>query len=169
MYVFKEKQLFRQKFTFILLIAISIFSMYSAFNYVWEHMEEMNMLQFFVLLLPLGVAFLIGNITLTTKIDEQGIHYRFFPFHLKFKNVAWNDLENCNVRTYNPITEYGGWGYRISILRKKGHAFTVNGKTGLQLELKNGKKILIGTQKGADITRIIERYFKKNKSAEQDN
>jgi hypothetical protein len=126
-------------------------------------MEEINMLQFFILLLPLGVAFLIGNITLTTKIDEQGVHYRFFPFHLKFKHVSWHELENCYVRTYNPISEYGGWGYRISFLRKKGRAFTVNGKTGLQLELKNGKKILLGTQKGKDITRIIERYYKKDK------
>ena len=162
MYVFKEEQHFRKKFTFILLIAICLFSVYSAFRYAMEHLDgSIDVLQFFTLLLPVGVAFLIGNMTLITRIDEQGIQYRFFPFHLTFRKIKWSELEHCYVREYKPIAEYGGWGFRISFTRKKGTAFSVKGSTGLQLELKNGKKILLGTQNRAAIEQIIERYFNK--------
>lgn len=170
MYVFKEKQNFRKKFTFILLIAICLFSVYTAFNYAMEHVnDEINLLQFFTLLLPIGVAFLIGNMSLSTRIDDQGIQYRFFPFHLSYRKVRWSELEKCFIREYNPITEYGGWGYRISFSRKKGTAHSVNGNIGLQLEMKDGKKILLGTQKKAEMEQTIGKYFNKKRSSLEDN
>lgn len=170
MYVFKEKQNFRKKFTFILLIAICLFSVYTAFKYAMEHLDgDIDLLQFFTLLLPIGVAFLIGNMSLSTRIDEQGIQYRFFPFHLSYRKIRWSDLDKCYVREYSPIAEYGGWGFRISFLRKKGTAFSVKGNLGLQLELKNGKKILLGTEKRTEIEQTISKYFNKNKSSLEDN
>ncbi len=37
----------------------------------------------------------------------------------------------------------------------KGTAYNVSGKIGLQLELKNGKKILIGTRKPEEIENLL--------------
>ena len=42
---------------------------------------------------------------------------------------------------YNALLEYGGWGVRVSPL---GMAF-IAGNTGVQLVLKDGSKVLIGT------------------------
>jgi hypothetical protein len=90
----------------------------------------------------------------------------------KYKQFAWEDIENAYPRKYNPILEYGGWGYRagwgvnlgtkirVGIGSKsgfrKGTAYNMRGNIGLQLELKNGKKVLIGTQRGAEIEEILK-------------
>ncbi len=58
-----------------------------------------------------SVAF-IFFFKLTTRIDEKGIHYQFFPFHFKLKKIAWSEITSATVRTYDPIGEYGGWGLK---------------------------------------------------------
>ena len=70
-------------------------------------------------------------------------------------------MEKCYVRIYSPIKEYGGWGYRTSLGKKKGSAFNVKGNKGIQIEFKTGKKLLVGTQKESEATQVIHRYFDK--------
>ena len=58
------------------------------------------------------------------------------------------------VRRYSPILEYGGWGYRPG--RKK-LALNVSGNQGLEIKFRNGRKLMIGTQKREDLERVIRR------------
>lgn len=97
---------------------------------------------------------------LTTKINETGILYQFFPFHFKTKQITWQEIEKAYVRTYDPIGDYGGWGLKGGAFwnSKKGKAINVSGDIGIQLELKNGKKLLIGTQKKAAAESILNTY-----------
>ena len=69
---------------------------------------------------------------------------RFFPFHLSFHKIKLEDLVKYEVRTYNPIRDYGGWGIRWG---SKGKAYNVSGNRGVYLEYSDGKKLLIGSQK----------------------
>jgi hypothetical protein len=100
------------------------------------------------------VIILLWVMSLTTHIDETGIQYRFFPFHLKDKTIAWSEIESAVVREYSPLREYGGWGIRRTF--RNGVAYNVKGKFGLQLELKNGKRILIGTSENQRLTNYLE-------------
>lgn len=84
--------------------------------------------------------------TFETHIGVEGIQLRFFPFHLKFKKISWDEISQCYVREYSPIGEFGGWGLRFGFFGQ-GNAWNVAGNRGLQIEFKNGKKLLIGTQK----------------------
>lgn len=111
------------------------------------------------ILLLVGLLFL--NLKLKTRIDEKGIYFQFYPIHFSYRTIAWNEISTCYVRQYNAILEYGGWGFRISFRQKIGRAYNVQGNIGLQIDLKNGKKILIGTQKKEDMQRVIDKY--KNK------
>jgi hypothetical protein len=104
-------------------------------------------------LLSLISVFILWGISFTTQIDEMGIRFRFFPFHLKPKTIPWEDIESAAIREYSPLKEYGGWGVRYSF--KNGKAYNIKGKTGLQLTLKNGKRILIGTSS----VRKLENYL----------
>jgi len=104
---------------------------------------------------------LIFFFKLTTRIDEKGIHYQFFPFHFKFKLISWNEISKVFVRTYDPIGEYGGWGLKGGWSKSKGKAINVSGDIGIQLELKTGKKLLIGTQKENDAKSVLETYNSK--------
>lgn len=87
-------------------------------------------------------------------MKTDGIYVRFFPFLLTFRKYPWEDLEKATVRTYSPLAEYGGWGYRISF-SGKGRAFNISGNKGLQLKFKNGKKLLIGTNKPDELAEVL--------------
>ena len=99
-----------------------------------------------VCLLSVAISSSIFLFQLQTTIKTDGIYVRFLPFQKDYRHIQWNELSKYYVRTYNPITEYGGWGYRLGLFGK-GKAYNVAGNKGLQLEFNDGKKLLIGTQK----------------------
>tara|TARA_R110002051_G_scaffold222134_2_gene285773 strand:- start:71 stop:526 length:456 start_codon:yes stop_codon:yes gene_type:complete len=109
------------------------------------------------------LTLLIFFIKLTTKIDEKGIHYQFYPFQLSIKKIPWNELAKVGVRTYLPISEFGGWGLRGGFFFNKGKekAVNISGNIGIQLIFKNGKKLLIGTQKKQEVESVLETYNSK--------
>jgi len=110
-----------------------------------------------IVLLITGLILLFRFACLSTEIDENGIDYRFFPFHLKHKKITWSEIEKMEVITYKPIRDYGGWGIRYN---RTGKAYNVSGDKGLQLYLKNGKRILIGTQRDAELTDFLGKLNK---------
>jgi hypothetical protein len=115
------------------------------------------------LIIVLSLGFLIK---LETKIDEMGIHYGFWPFYSKLKLINWSDILECAVIKYNPIVDYGGWGYKMGLFSKKGSAMSVRGNIGVQIVFKNGKNLLIGTQRKEDVEKVIKTYTHKLKSHE---
>jgi len=62
-------------------------------------------------------------------------------------------VEAAEVRKYKPISEYGGWGLRYGF---KGKAYTVSGKTGLQLYMRAGKNILFGTSRPEELADYLK-------------
>ena len=107
------------------------------------------------------VLLLILSIRLKTKIDEQGIHYQFFPIHLSQKFISWDDLKSCEVIKYNSLIRYGGYGYRFSFFKNKGTAINIGGNHGIQLVMKSGKRLLIGTQKEQEAKVVLKTYQSK--------
>jgi hypothetical protein len=99
-----------------------------------------------LLLISLALLFVF----LETRISPEGISARLFPFHLKFRMYPWAELESIQVRKYNPIGEFGGWGLR-SWGGKKGNAWNISGNKGIQLKFKSGRELLIGTQKPKEV------------------
>ena len=89
---------------------------------------------------------------------------RFFPFFFQYKNISWNEVSSVQLRKYSAIREFGGWGLRWGLFGR-GTAYIVCGDRGLQLVFKNGKKLLIGTQKEEALRRALEHYY-PNKLAE---
>jgi len=113
-----------------------------------------------VILLFLAILLLFGFANLTTEIDKRRVSFRFFPFHFKHHRISWDDIENFEVITYKPLRDYGGWGIRIG---KKGKAYNVSGDKGLQLQLKSGKSILIGTQKAVELSDFLSKLQLQNR------
>lgn len=165
MRIFEEEQRFRQSWLIILLaVSIMIPIMLILKEYSGKN-TNMSTLEFtLTLLVMFGVTIPIFFFTLRTRVDEKGIHYKFFPFHAKFRTVLWSEIKSASVRKYNPISEYGGWGLKGGFSRKKGKAVNVSGDIGIQLELTNGKRLLIGTQKENDAKSVLENYQYKIKN-----
>lgn len=109
---------------------------------------------------PLAFALLFGMLKLQTQVRPDGLYIRFFPFHINFKRFTAEDLTDCYARQYKPVAEYGGWGIRFSI--KSGKAYNTAGNKGVQLVLKNGKHILIGSQNPKELEKAIRSTMEKN-------
>ena len=157
MRIFKEEQRFTQTW----LIVIIVISLIVPLAIILKEIDKLSTSEIIIsigtIILASGLIFLFK---LTTRIDEKGIHYKFFPFHLKFKTVVWNDIENAYMRTYDAISEYGGWGIRGGALwyKAKSKAINISGNIGIQLELKDGKKLLIGTNKKEQAQDVLSTY-----------
>jgi len=108
---------------------------------------------------PIAVAALFVSMRFETKVRSDGLYVRYYPFHIHFRKFSADDLSECYARQYKPIREYGGWGIRCGLFGK-GKAYNVTGNMGVQLVFKNGKRLLIGSQKadklGEAIRQIME-------------
>ncbi len=166
MKVFKEEQQFNQPLVYV---GLSIATIVSAIPVIkeWDkisHLPIGQQLGALSGLIILGLVILwFFVLKLVTRIDEKGILFRFKGFHLKPKIITWNEINKAYIRKYDAMTEYGGWGIKGGLfwIKSKGKAYNVKGNIGLQLELKNGKKILIGTQKKEEMERVLKMYEAK--------
>jgi hypothetical protein len=105
------------------------------------------------ILLPIAIAVLFSLLKLETEVRTDGLYVRFFPFHINFKIFTAEDLSEHYARTYRPILEYGGWGIRCGW--RGGRAYNVSGNKGVQLVLKDGKHLLIGSQRAEELAEAL--------------
>lgn len=92
---------------------------------------------------------MIWSFKLVTTIDQSAITYRLSPLHFRTKRIPWSEVQESFIRKYKPMREYGGWGLRYGF--RNGWAFNMKGNMGMQLVLRNGKRILIGTQRPEEL------------------
>lgn len=163
--LFEEKQHFRQIWLWILILSIFIY-----LNYELYQEKETNVLLVFLSNLPL--VFLIFSLifsNLKTRIEEEAIHFQFYPFHIGFidfkfkkmeKNIPFEAIEKMEVVKYNPLFDYGGWGIRFGGMNTI--AYNTMGNKGLMIYKKNKEKVIIGTQKPEELKKVIEQINLNN-------
>lgn len=106
-----------------------------------------------LILIAVFVFILFGTlqfISLRTTIDETGIRIKFHPFW--GKEFKWTDIETYEILNYGFV---GGWGIRP--WTKYGTVYNVKGRIGIAIQLKDGKKYLIGTQKEDELKHFLTR------------
>lgn len=158
--VFSETQRFRQWWFWLILVAFNGFTLTGIFFQVFlEKPLGNHLVSVSGVWISVGVSLLLTVLFLSCKLETQvreaGICVRFFPVQITFRCYTWNMLNKIYVRKYAPIAEYGGWGWRIGFMGR-GAALNVSGNKGLQLEFDTGRKLLIGTQKEEELTRVLE-------------
>lgn len=158
--LFVEEQYFNQKWiTGILVLFFLIFFwaiiQQELFDIPFGNNPISSVYLFLFGLIPFAFLILLQKTKMITKIYTEGISVKIKPFHLKQKIYNFDEIESIYTREYKPIAEFGGWGIRIGL---KGKAYNMNGNMGLQLELKNGKKVLIGSQKPLELETVIRKY-----------
>ena len=151
---FKESQKIDLSWKWILFIALYVL-MFWALIQQFSEVFDLTAIIAIGLSICLIVFFniIIIIMKLETVIDEVKISYCYKPFHIKPREIKWGEISDFYVRYYKPLKEYGGYGIQRHF--KNGRAFNVSGKYGLQLILKDGKKILIGTQKPKELEMLI--------------
>ena len=92
-------------------------------------------------LVVLVVAVLLSLSHLDVDVTEVGVMIAF-RYVWPARRIAFDDIVGLEVRRYNPLLEYGGWGVRLG---PKGWAYVTSGNGGVQLRLRKGLPVLIGS------------------------
>ena len=117
----------------------------------------------FVFIVMACATWLTFTMRLITEVTEAGLRYSFPPLMNKVRTIPKEVIAEYEVRKYNPMGEYGGWGIRSGQFRK-GKAYNVKGNTGLQLRLADNKKILFGTQRPDALKAAMDKMMRPPES-----
>ena len=101
----------------------------------------------------LGITALWYFATMTTRVDTSGIQIHTL-FFIK-RHIDFSEIGTCEATTYRPLRDYGGWGYRIG---KRGKAYNMKGDEGVELAMRTGESLMIGSGQATQLAQAIERY-----------
>lgn len=97
---------------------------------------------------------------LVTEVDESGVHVRFQPVGIgadyEFEQIAAHAPID-----YRPIKDFGGWGIRWAGRGRR--AWSVSGTRGVQLDLFDGRQIVIGSQRPHELDLAISSALRQRR------
>lgn len=103
----------------------------------------------FGLLFPIGFAMM----KLVVEVRFDRLYIRFFPFTTR--EIMFTDIASFQARQYSALREYGGWGIRGARSRGSKMAYNTKGNWGVDVELENGKFVMIGSQKANELEEAL--------------
>ena len=142
-YLFEENQKFTQWWLWIILL-------YFPTSALFIHNDPIN---YIYVLIGCAIPLVFYLFELRVKVDQNGLHYQFFPLHFKSYTIIFDEIEKIEAVEYKPISEYGGWGIKYGF---KGKAYNTSGKLGVKIHLKNGTNILFGSQKHKALAKVLK-------------
>jgi hypothetical protein len=91
---------------------------------------------------------------MTTEVKPTAVQVWFGWAPMNPRVVAISAVRRVEVVTYRPIADYGCWGSRPG--RDGERAFIARGNRGVRIELNDGSKFLIGSQRPEALALAID-------------
>ena len=154
--LYKEEQRFRRWEVFTLLALLLIGASYHFVELYTSGAYEPGVLTLQYALIAIiltGALFYLWSIRLILKIDKNGIQYQFFPLHYRKHQVKWDEIDSFEFIDTPASAELSGWAVRLGTWERM---FSVSGRTGLCLKLKNGQQLFIGTQHPGELKAALD-------------
>ncbi|TNE30433.1 MAG: hypothetical protein EP346_03680 [Bacteroidetes bacterium] len=102
---------------------------------------------------------LLFRYPLYVRIDFEGVHYKAFPYVRTLKTIKWREIAEINTVTVEPLSEFGGWGYRIVPKVKRG--IIMRGGSALRIVSSAHKTpYFLTITDGAMAKKAIDQYYK---------
>jgi hypothetical protein len=99
----------------------------------------------------IGLPVLFFIFELAVTVNASSVDIRFSP--LLQRTIPLTEIVKAEARTYAPLREYGGWGIRVGWSGRK--AYNISGNDGVELTLRDGSKIMIGSQRSQELAQAI--------------
>jgi len=147
--IFHEEQRFKQPWLWILIVGVFGWLIYS--SRIWTTTPERG--AFYAALVYAFIIWLLGTARMVTQVRPEGVIVSARPFRRLSRTIPFDQIASCEARDYRPIREYGGWGIRLG---PSGKAYNMSGSRGVQLVLKSGERVLIGSQRADELAAAIE-------------
>lgn len=117
--------------------------------------KEMALALFAVGGLCVPLLVVVGLLRMTTEVTTTDVRVWFgwIPTYRRFVGVG--TIQKIEVVSYRPMVDYGGWGIRAG--RDGERVLNARGNRGVRLELADGTRLLIGSQRPEALAVAIER------------
>src|SRR5438552_3196347 len=102
-------------------------------------------------LVVLVVAVLLSLSHLDVDVTDEGVTIAF-RYVWPARHIGFSEIVGLEVRRYDPLLEYGGWGVRLG---PKGWGYMTSGNEGVQLRLRKGLPVLIGSRRPRELEAAI--------------
>ena len=153
---FREEQGFRQWWIWLLIGFVVVLQWWGFVQQIvlgqpWGTKPARDWLMVLLwLLIGIGLPVFFHRLRLIVTVTDNSVDIHFRP--LTRRTIPIADVTHVEARTYSPLREYGGWGIRGLGGSK---AYNVSGNRGVELTLKDGEKVMIGSQRADDLSHAI--------------
>jgi hypothetical protein len=103
-----------------------------------------------VVIVAVGVAALIGIARLETTVTDDAVVVRFHGLW-PTRSIRLDDIAEYAPMHYR-MWDSGGWGVHFGLA---GMTYNVSGNEGIRFRLKNGVRMLVGTQRPDELAAAI--------------
>jgi hypothetical protein len=138
------------------------FRQWTEHTYANNHLIWLMELSGLILLALIGYTVFVLFAQLRVKISDRGIYYQHVPFHREQQHISWDEVEGIQVVKSSEISQFSGWGVHF-LSRKNYHSLC--GYSGLELSLKNGERVFLGSQKKKKLKKTLTKKIKPMKFA----
>lgn len=155
--IFNEDQRFRQWWVWLVVFGVAALQWWGFIQQIvlgkpWGDNPGPDwMVGLFWLLFGIGLPVFFYTLRLTVEVTPDHIFIGYHP--LTKRIIPLNDVERVEARTYKAIREYGGYGLRGA---RRNTAYNVSGNQGVELTLSDGRRVMIGSQRAAELALAID-------------
>ncbi len=82
---------------------------------------------------------------LRVRVLDEGLELAWGLAEVVRKTIPFSEIERVEPVTYSPLAEFGGWGIRGGLGKKR--AWTVRGNRALRLHLSDGALFYLGSRR----------------------
>ena len=154
--LFRETQAFRLAYARITLAlppaaVLFVTLRQIVWHHPWGNPPSSNGNLIFLSVLLVLVYLRLTTVRLVTELRPDRLSVAMKGFWRKAR-VAVSDVRRAEAITFDPAAEYRGYGVRNG---PRGQAYIARGNQAVQLELRDGRKMLIGSQRAEELARRI--------------
>lgn len=157
--IFEEVQTFRQPLLWGFMALIFLFVVGGQIYVIAARGTQATWVQWLGLslgtIIVLAVAVLLYICKLETRVDAGGVHTRFYPLELSERIVPLGEAAGWRKAAIRPLRDHGGWGIRYG---KVGKAYIVSGDEAVIFDLKNGKRLVVGTRRPDEFIAALKEF-----------
>lgn len=155
--IYKERLKYERWDVLILLLVLTI-SLFLAFGYKLLNdsiglspVEAIFALIFLASLLFLW--FYLAKVRMKIEISESWIKFRYYPLHSKSRKVFFTEIKKVEAVNTPWTAEYTGLSVNFRPFDK---IYSTIGRTGIEIYLKNGEVLFLGTKNPYKVKSLID-------------
>jgi hypothetical protein len=108
-----------------------------------------------VLAIIFGILFplVFLSVKMETAVFADRVAIRWFPFTTR--RIPLAEIATAEAKSYSPFRDFRGWGIKWMPGRRM--AYSIGGHEGVNLTLRDGRQVMIGSERAAELAAAIGR------------